>query len=119
MTTTEALEQPAAAAISPTSPVPQRRWYLAAALVLIALGGLLLLGNLGLLRPDARRVVDLAWAGAVLAAGVLLAATRGRPTLLPLHSFAIERPPADRAAPTSPTGAAGLELRGQTDRWQV
>src|SRR5258706_15900683 len=105
MTTTEALEQPAAAAISPTSPVPQRRWYMAAALVLIALGGLLLLGNLGLLRPDARRVVDLAWAGAVVAAGLLLAATRGRPTLLPLQSFCLERPLVGRAALTATIGA--------------
>jgi hypothetical protein len=116
MTTIEALPPTAAAAISPASPMPPRRWYMAVAL---ALGGLLLLGNLGLLRTDARRVVDIAWAGAVLAAGVLLAATRGRPTLLPLHSFAIERPEVERAALTATTGAADFQLRVQADDGQL
>jgi hypothetical protein len=111
MTTTESLPQPAAAAASSPRAVPQRRWYQGAALALIALGGLLLAGNLGLLSPDARQVVDIAWAVALLAAGVLLAVTRGRPALLPLQSFALDRSEAARAALTATMGAADLQLR--------
>ena len=110
-TSTETLPQPAAAAASPTRPVPQRRWYQAAAVALIVLGVALLLGNLGLLRPDARRVVDVAWAGVLLTIGVLLAAARGRPALLTLQSFAIERQAAERAFVAAMAGATDLQVR--------
>jgi hypothetical protein len=87
--------------------------------VLIALGGLLLAGNLGLLRAEARQVVEIAWATVLVAAGGLLALTRGRAVLLPLQSFAIERRQFERAALTAATGAADLHVRGLVDVGQL
>src|SRR5688500_13395391 len=110
MTSTKTLPQPAASA-SRRNGVAQRRWHQAAALLLTALGALLLMGNLGLLRADARQAVDIAWAVVLLAAGVLLAATRGRPTVLPLEKFAVERGQAERAVLTATTGTADLQVR--------
>src|SRR5205085_8446693 len=61
----------------------------------------------------------MAWAAALLAAGVALAATRGRPTLLPLQTFAFERGEFERAALTVTTGAADLQLRSMPEASQL
>src|SRR5438128_27259 len=104
--TSDALPQPAAAARPRGRRISQRRWHQAVAVLLAALGGLLLAGNLGLLRAEAQQAGQLIWAGVLLLAGLWLVVTRGRPALMALEPFALDRGEIQRARLTATMGAA-------------
>ncbi|MEP7357049.1 MAG: hypothetical protein ABI847_07405 [Anaerolineales bacterium] len=114
MTTPSVLPQPAVS-MAARSRLPLRRRYQAAGLALTALGALLLLANLGLLRADARRAVTLVWAGGLVLAGAWLALRRWRLTWLPLEHFALARGQFERASLIAATGGTDLELRALPD----
>ena len=96
----------------------RRRLHQAAALALIALGGLLLAANLGLLRPDARQAIYLAWGLILFAVGLWLVAARLRPAAA-LSSFAFERGQTEQASLRAVTGATDLRLQALANPGQL
>jgi hypothetical protein len=91
--------------------VPHRRGERLLALALIILGGVLLAANLGLLRPDVERLVQVVWPASLIAAGLWLVLARQSPAPVEPPTCSIERGDFEAGELLGLTGTADLHLR--------